>query len=100
MRLGVGDQRCDEARHGLAVRLRHLCEGLAARELGSQLLLAQSEVARRGVEAAEHTAVMEATVRTREQREVAGLEALLQRVAFGLRDAACRNCGVDPVAQR
>src|SRR5215211_3279128 len=50
VRLEVGDEGVDEAAYRLAVRLRDLGERLPRLELVEELLLAQAEIRRRGVQ--------------------------------------------------
>ena len=97
--LHVRDQRVDQPGRRLAVRLRDLRKRLASLELGAQLILGDSEIARRGVEAVE-VEVTELATRSGEEREVPRVDALLQRVAFGPRDPARCNRSIDAIAKR
>src|SRR5439155_20853613 len=63
--------------------------------------IGQPEVARRTVQAGERAEVAEAVMEPdAEQREIAGLNPLLQLVAFRLRQATCCDRGVDPIRKR
>src|SRR6478672_1793767 len=93
-----GRHGVDESADALVLVLGDLRERLAARELRAQLRLGQAEVARRGVELAEHpepVAVMAEPAEAEAEREVAGVDAGLQRIALLLRQLARRDRGVD-----
>ena len=103
VRLGVLDHRVLQAVDGLALRLRDLGEGLAALEPAVQLVLGQAEVARGRVEPVDEPvrpagAVAEAG--RPEEREVVGLDPLLELVALLLRQPAGGDGRVDPVLVR
>ena len=80
--------------------LRHLGEALAVPELGPELSFRETEVAGRGIEAAEEAEVTKAPARAADDREVIGLDACLQGVAFRLCDASRSDCSVDVIGQR
>src|SRR5262249_94193 len=87
---------------GLVLRLGDLGERLASLELRAQLVLRQAEIARRGVQtSSEHPErVVHAEAGAAEERQVAGLDVLLELLALGLREPARGNRGVDPVVGR
>src|SRR5207253_8829738 len=78
------DDRIDEPADRLAVRLGNLREALAAPELGPQLGLRQAEVVGGGGEISEKAEMPKPAVEASEEREVAGLQPLLQCVALRL----------------
>src|SRR4051812_37404172 len=84
------DERLYEPIDGLPLRLGDGGQRLAALELCSQLGLGQAEVARGGIESAERPAVVEAGPGATEQRQVTGLDALLELGALRLRKATRR----------
>src|SRR5439155_17767183 len=82
------------------LRLRDLREALAALELGVELSFGQAEVVGRSPEIAEEAEVPEPALGPAEEREVVGVDALLERVTFGLRDPARGDRSVDAIAER
>src|SRR5205085_5969883 len=101
LRLGRIDDRLDEAVDGLALRFGDVGQGFVALELRAQFGVRQAEIARGGVEAAEQRPpFVEPEAGAAEQRDVAGLDSLLQLVALGLRQTAGRDGLVDAVLER
>ena len=85
------------------MRLGHLGEALAALELRVQLVLGQAEVARGPVEPVPERVRAAGTVPEAgraDEREVAGLDPLLQLRALLLGQPAAGDGGVDPVLVR
>src|SRR5207244_12075733 len=73
---------------------------LATLQLGSQRVLGHAEVRRSGIETAEETEVPEPESGATKERRRTGLDARLDRIAFGLRESSRRDRGVYAVLQR
>src|SRR5262249_20577176 len=100
--LRAGDDCVHQSVDGLVLRLGDVGERLAALELRAKLRLRQAEIARRGIDArSEHVErAVHAEAGAAEEREVAGLDVLLQLITLGFWQPTRGDGGVDPVLER